>query len=175
MTICQLILRDAKWIAINSDKTTTKNYNKINRDNLTSFELKYKKRNLITSESLVFKLDTKGKTLIHRLKTQAKSKHTSQIYMQNPQSKLKLAQKLKSIVIPLTQYKRVRITALLQRNQDPTKNKYYNNYSFDPELSEIHYIFEDGTKQKRNDFGNRSPYLPLELFPEELEHLMKGV
>jgi len=151
MRTCQLLLKDAKWTARNFDDTTTENYNDINRDNLKSFELKYKKRKLLTSNYSVFKLNTNGKTLIHRLKTQAKSNQTE-------------------IVIQ----KRIRITALLQRNQDPTQNKYYNNYSFDPNLSEIYYIFEDVTIEKRNDFGDKSPYLPLELFPEELEHLMKG-
>lgn len=153
MKSCQLLLRDAKWTAINSDKTTTENYNQINRDRLESFELKIKKRKLFLFKvSSIFKLDTNKKTLIHRLKTRAKSNQTS-----------------------LNIQKRFRITALLQRNKNPQKNKTYYNYSFDPDLSEIHYIFEDGTIQKRNDFGNRSPYLPLELFPEELEHLMKGV
>ena len=171
MTICQLVLRDATWTAINSDDTITENYNEINRDTLETFELKYKKRNLFTSEFSVFKLSTKGKTLIHRLKTQAKSKHSSQIYVK----KTSIKSKQPSKIIPLSKHKRVRITALLQRNQDSAKNKYYNNYSFDPNLSEIHYIFEDGTIEKKNDFGDCSPYLPLGLFSEELQHLMKGV
>lgn len=152
MRTCQLLLKDAKWTARNSDDTTTENYNDINRDNLKSFELKYKKRKLFTSNYSVFKLNTNGKTLIHRLKTQAKSNQTNLVIQ-----------------------KRIRITALLQRNNNPQHNKVYGNYSFDPKLSEIHYIFEDGTIEKRNDFGNRSPYLPLELFPQELEHLMNGV
>lgn len=153
MKTCQLILDNAKWTATNSDGTITINYNEINRDTLHTFELQYKKKRFLTLKSLIFKLPTKGKTLIHRLKTQAKSNQTT----------------------TLTIHRRIRITALLQRNQNPQYNKTYNNYSFDPELSEIHYIFEDGTIQKKNDFGDRSPYLPLELFPEELEHLMKGV
>ena len=154
MRTCQLLLRDATWTVVNFDRTTTTHYNQINRDKLDSFELKYKKRKLLTSEFLVFKLNTNGKTLIHRLKTQAKSKLSGTEF--NIQ-------------------KRIRITALLQRNKNPQKNKSYGNYSFDPELSEIHYIFEDGTIERKNDFGDRTPYLPLELFPEELEHLMKGV
>jgi len=150
MKFCQLMLADAKWTAVNSDKTTTENYNEVNRDKLQSFELKYKKKIFfIIPSSSVIKLDTKGKTLLHRLKTIAKSNQTT-----------------------MTIHNRVRIIALLQRNKNPAKNKHYNNYSFDPDLSEIHYIFEDGTIQKRNDFGDRSPYLPLELIPEELEHLM---
>lgn len=148
---CKLLLSDAKWTATNSDGTITENYNEINRDKLDTFELKYKKRNLFTSKYSVFKLSTKGKTLIHRLKTRAKSNQKT-----------------------MTIQNRIRIIALLQRNQDPTKNIHYNNYSFDPELSEIHYIFEDDTIIQRNDFGDRSPYHPLELFPEEIKHLMKG-
>lgn len=171
MTICQLLLRDAKWTAINSDKTITENYNQINRDKLETFELKYKKRNLLTSMYSVFKLNTNGKTLVHRLKTQGKSFHTTNI-----QKILidRLETKAKSNKILIKIQNRIRITALLERNQNPQKNKTYNNYSFDPNLSEIYYIFENGTIQKRNDFGDRSPYLPLELFPEELKHLMKG-
>ena len=148
----QLLLKDATWTAINNDGTITTNYNEINRDTLDSFELKYKKRNLFTSENLVFKVNTNGKTLLHRLKTIAKSNQTS-----------------------LTIQKRIRVTAILQRNKNPRYNKSYGNYSFDPNLSEIHYIFEDGTIIQRNDFGDKSPYLPLELYPEELQHLMKGV
>ena len=170
MKTCQLMLDNAKWTAANSDGTITTNYNEINRDTLDTFELQYKKKRFLIPKKLIFKLPTKGKTLIHRLKTQAKSKHTSKIYMENIREKLK---PIKSI--PLTTHQRFRITAVLQMNNNPQKNKTYNNYSFDPELSEIYYIFEDGTIQKKNDFGDRSPYLPLELFPEELEHLMKGV
>jgi len=164
------MLANAKWIATNSDGTITTNYNEINRDTLDTFELKYKKQRFLISKKLIFKLPTKGKTLIHRLKTQAKGKYTSEIYIQNKQAK----ELHPSQLMPLTKHRRIRIIALLQRNKNPKKNKTYNNYSFDPNLSEIHYIFEDGTIQKRNDFGDRSPYLPLELFPEELKHLIKG-
>ena len=65
---------------------------------------------------------------------------------------------------------------MLEKNKnDPTKNKSYSvskqTYEFDPELSEIYYIFEDGHIEKRNDFADVSPYRPLELLEEELTHL----
>jgi len=164
MTICQLVLDDASWKVTNSDGTITENYNDINRDKSDTFELTYKKRTLFRSKFSSFRLNINKKTLIHRLK----SKGTSTVKASFDRK----TRKTKSM--PVIIKKRIRITALLQRNKDDTKNKQYSNYCFDPELSEIYYIFEDGTIQKRNDFGDKSPYLPLELFPEELEHLMKG-
>jgi len=170
-----LDLASASWKAINSDQSVIddkKLYNTIDRNKLEFFELHTKKKGLlvwlrISSKDYVFRIKTNGKTLIHRLKTQGRGNLAVSLegnLAVSLEGNLGTSSKLKVT-------KRIRITALLQKNKDSAKNVKYSNYEFDPNLSEIHYLFEDGTTQIRNDFGDSSPYLPLELIQTELEHL----
>ncbi len=140
-------MENVTWKATFLDGTIlfdVKKYREINRDNLKNFELLF-------TNTTSFGVETKGKTLVYRMKTRAKATTHS---------------------TKLTPMYRVKILALLQKNKDDTKNIKYEKYSIDPDLSEIYYIFADGSVIKRKAFGVASPYLPLELFPEELEHLI---
>lgn len=165
MLQCQVNLTDAVWKITNKDGSIIEqkknSYNEINRDNIEFFELEYPENRLFMNTVKQFKIKTNGKTLIHRLKSKGK-------FSVNSSSKLEPNQ-------------RIRVTALLQKNPDSSKNishSIMNNgktqfYEFDPELSEIYYIFEDGSIEKRNNFDSDSPYLPLVLLQSEMEHLMK--
>lgn len=127
-------------------------YETIDRNTVESFELIHRNKS-------IFKINTNKKTIIHRLKTRG------QFNMNDLQSRIMT---------------RFRITAVLSKNKDESKNiiaqifegkKLIQQYSYDPVLSKIYYHFGNGKMEIKNEFGDISPYLPIKLRLEELEHL----
>lgn len=136
----------------NSISEGPEKYETLQRDRIKSFEIIHKKKS-------VFKVNTDGKTLVHRLKS------TGSMLVSSGQNNIK---------------ERVRITAVLKKNPNPAKNIKYslkeNNkiiqeYEIDPKESVIYYFRENRKTETKNTFGNTFPYSPLKLRKEELLHL----
>lgn len=166
-------LANAKWRAIYKDGTIEEKYSEINRNKLKSFEIHFKNPNAIIRKNHVITVEIKGKTLVHRLRSKGSGKLGAKI----KQDKLEQVEK---ISVPLEISRRIRIIALLQKNTNHSKNKKYiitenkkivQEYYFDPSLSEIYYIYEDGKIETKNNFGIDSPYHPIKLREEEMLHL----
>lgn len=128
-------------------------YEKIPRDEIESFELLHKGKQ-------IFKINTSKRTLIHRLRTTSNTKLST----------------LENEII-----QRVRVTALLKKNINPEKNikykieenyKIIQEYEFDPEESVIYYHYENGKSDIRYKFGMMFPYRPIKLRPEEMNQLI---
>lgn len=177
MQICKIDQENSSWAAIDNNNKKIKKgkdqYHKINRRNLKKFEIEYKIRSFSEDSEIIelkstgkihskFTVKTRQKTLVYRLKSLGVSKASALL------EESKKSEPAKIQLIPQT---RIQVVALLEKNADPTKNKKYDNYEFDPELSEIYYLFDNCNLEVRNDFGDRTPYLPLKLIQEELEDL----
>ncbi len=176
-----LDLTTATWKVIYHDGTIIddpKLYKSIDRKKIDEFVITIKNTDALVRKYPSFRIKTKGKTLIRRLKTKFSTISNTSLYNRSPI--VSITPKNKSEIIPKINQQRILITALLKKNIYSSKNKKYHiiqndklvqEYFFDPRISEIYYTFEDDTIEKRNDFGVTSPYLPFPLHQEELTHL----
>lgn len=146
-----LQLGNVTWVATNKDGSTIKDgikqYDKINRKDIEKFSLQY-------NEKIVYSIETKQKTLAVRLRTQQAVSN--------------------NVIIG-----RYWVIALLQKNKDDSKNKTEKiiiggkidqEYSYDPQLSEIHYVTSDSVINS-NQFSDQRPFDPIRLRLDEFEHL----
>ena len=170
-----LDLANLTWKANLADGNTIlqgpQKYETIPRSILKSFELIYKGK-------IVFNVKTYKKTLVHRLKTTgtlsqqeivpSKLEKILNFFFKKPYPKQNKINE------------RVRITAILEKNSDFTKNIKYTikengktvqEYEIDPSKSTIYYYRENRKTETINQFGDTFPYSPIKLRDEEMIHL----
>jgi len=148
-------------------------YIKIDRNILESFEL-------TSNGKSIFKINTKKKTLVHRMKTFTQQTTPGGIIVKAGKGKLLKIVSPKNKTPKTQVILRIKIIALLEKNKNPQKNIKYeileNNkiiqeYEFDPKQSMIYYYYHNGKIETRDRFSVKTPYTPIKLRSEELTHL----